>query len=337
MRRTRIVAAAAALAMILSCGRHAVFVPPGSYSEVVIVTETGLQGGLGDEIISVLQHPLDFYSKMEYQFKWRLVAAADYEQEPPSKNMVIFGVVREGGIGSIIEQIIGTDNVRKVIEGKQHIIARVDYPVRGQLTVVVTASTAQQLREVARGNGGKIRDVIEQANRERLRENLLLSEDAGTAADLKAKYGFAIRIPGEYRLNRDWGHLPGVEIFRDYPHRGITVSWRGWSGRALSTADSAALYDLRAQIMWEIHDKEVMRPELVSWSMSTLGEYDAVRMDGYWESSEEMYGGPFICFFIHDRVRARVWLVDCLVYAPGFDKNPLLREVWSIAETFRID
>ena len=86
-----------------------------------------------------------------------------------------------------------------------------------------------------------------------------------------------------------------------------------------------------------MHDKEIMRPELVSWSSSTLGPYDAVRMDGYWESSEDMYGGPFICFFIHDRVRARIWLVDCLVYAPGFDKNPLLREAWSVAETFRIN
>jgi len=337
VRRVSVFIAVIASASILSCVGSSVFVAPGSYSNVVIVTETGQRGGLSDVIISVIQHPLDYYSKMEYQFSWRLVAASDYGKEPPSKNVVIFGVAREGQTGRIIEQIIGTENVRKVIEGRQHIIGRLDYPVKGQMTVVVTAATAEQLRIVARENGGKIRDLIEKANRERVLENLLLSEDTKTEADLKAEYGFSIRIPGEYKLNRDWGHLPGVEILRDYPHRGITISWLSWKQRSLSTADSTALYDFRAKIMWDIHDKEVMRPEFVSWTMSTLGPYDAVRMDGYWESSEDMYGGPFICFFIYDRIRSRIWLVDCLVYAPGFDKNPLLREAWAVAETFRIN
>jgi len=337
VKRTIVLFAAFALASTLSCSGRGVFVPPGSYSNVVLVTETGQPGGANDEIIHALQHTLDYYSKQEIQFKLRLVAASDFAQEPPSKNEVIYGVVREGAIGGIIEQFIGTGAVRKVLEGKSHIFKKLDYPVRGQLTVIVTASTAEQLRTVARENGSTIRDIIEEANRERLRENLLLSEDTETAADLKTKYGFSIRVPGEYRLNRDWGQLPGIEIFRDYPHRGITISWLRWEERSLSTGDSAALLDFRAKIVWEIHDKEIMRPELVSWSMGTLGPYDAVRMDGYWESSEDMYGGPFICFFIHDRVRGRIWLVDCLVYAPGFDKNPLLREAWAVAETFRIN
>lgn len=336
MRRV-FLAMAAAAASVLACGQHAIFVPPGSYSNVVLITETGEPGGANEAIIRVLQHPLDYYSKQEIQFKLRLVPASAFEEEPPAKNMVIYGVVRQGEIGGIIERFIGTAAVRKVLEGKNHIFKKLDYPVRGQLTVIVTASTADQLREVARENGRAIREIIEEANRERLRENLLLSEKTEAAADLRSLYGFSIRIPGEYRVNRDWGRLPGIEILRDYPHRGITISWKGWEDRSLSTADSSALYDFRARIVREIHDKEIMRPELVSWRMDVLGPYDAVRMDGYWESSEEMYGGPFICFFIHDRVRGRVWLVDCLVYAPGFDKNPLLREVHAVAETFRIN
>ena len=55
------------------------------------------------------------------------------------------------------------------------------------------------------------------------------------------------------------------------------------------------------------------RPELVSYSIDEFGPYTAVRMDGYWESSVDMYGGPFIAFFVHDRVRGKIWLIDAQV------------------------
>jgi hypothetical protein len=86
-----------------------------------------------------------------------------------------------------------------------------------------------------------------------------------------------------------------------------------------------------------MYDKDVMRRDLVFFHEGSLGPYKAVRMEGYWENSEELYGGPFICFFVQDPIRARIWIVDCLVYAPGFDKHTLLRELVSVAETFRIN
>lgn len=323
--------------LVSSCGNRGLFIPPGSYSTIVLVTESGEPGGINDHIIRSLQHPVDYYSKLEIQFRLRMVSSYDFDKEPPTKNMVIYGVVREGRTGQLIENFIGTNSVRKVLEGKNHVFQRMDYPVKGQLTVIVTASSPDRLRKVTEENGQLIRDIIEKANRERLRENLLLREKTETAADLKTKYGFTIRVPDEYKLNREWGKLPGVEIMRDYPHRGITISWLSWNSKSLTVADSTALYDFRSEVVYSIHDKEVMRPELVSWSMDEFGPYTAVRMDGYWESSIDLYGGPFICFFVHDRVRGKIWLIDCLVYAPGFNKHTLLREAVAVAETFRVN
>jgi hypothetical protein len=323
--------------LVPSCGNRSLFVPPGSYSSIVVVTESGEPGGANDPIIRALQHPVDYYSKLEIQFRLRMVSSYDFDKEPPTKNMVIYGVVREGRTGQLIENFIGTNSVRKVLEGKNHVFQRMDYPVKGQLTVIVTASSPDRLRKVTEENGQLIRDIIEKANRDRLRENLLLREKLETASDLKIKYGFTIRVPDAYRLNRDWGDLPGVEILRDYPHRGITISWLSWNRRSLALADSTELYDFRSEVVYSIHDKEVMRPELVSWSIDEFGPYSAVRMDGYWESSVDMYGGPFICFFVYDRVRGKIWLIDALVYAPGFDKHTLLREAVAVAETFRVN
>ena len=195
---------ACVLLLVPSCGSRSIFVPPGSYSNIVLVTESGEPGGSNDDIIRTLQHPIDYYSKLEIQFKLRMVSAYEFDREPPTKNMVIYGVVRQGRTGQLIENFIGTNSVRKVLEGKNHVFKRMDYPVKGQLTVIITASSPERLRKVTEENGQLIRDIIEKANRKRLRENLLLREKYETGADLKIKYGFAIRVPDDYKLNRDW-------------------------------------------------------------------------------------------------------------------------------------
>ncbi|MBN1164293.1 MAG: DUF4837 family protein [Candidatus Krumholzibacteriota bacterium] len=325
------------LSAALSCGRRTVFPPAGSYSDVVLVTETGERGELNDIIIRQLQHQIDYYSKVEVQFKIRLISAAEFSKEPPTKNMVVFGVARQGRIGGIIENFIGTNSVRTVLEGKNHIFKKLDYPTLGQLTVIVTASSAEKLKKVARENGEIIRDIIEEANRQRLRDYLLERERTEVTRQLNTRYGFTIRVPYLYKLNQDKGDIPGIELVRVEPHRGLTISWRTWKKSTLSPADSTELYDIRANIAWKMYDKDVMRKDLVFYHLDQLGPYAAVRMEGYWENSQDLFGGPFMCFFVYDRAKTRVWMIDCVVYAPGFDKHKLLRELRAVAETFRVN
>ncbi len=321
----------------VSCGRRGNYPPAGSYSDIVLVTESGKRSDVNDVIIRQLQHQLDYYSKNEVQFKLKMVPAIDFMKEPPTKNLVIYGVVRQGEIGRIIEGFIGTNSIRKVLEGEDHIFKKTDFPSKGQLTVIVTASSDDELMKVARENGQIIRDIIEEANRERLRAYLLDKEKVDITAMLKARYGFSIRVPFLYELNQDRGDVPGIEFVRVEPHRGITISWRSWNKDTLSPADSTELFDIRANIAWKMYDKDVMRKDLVYYSEAELGPYKAVKMEGYWENSEDLFGGPFLCYFVLDKAKSKVWMIDCVVYAPGFDKHTLLRELRAVAETFRID
>lgn len=320
--------------LISSCGRQSTIPPIGSYSNIVLFTETGELDRLTETLVRELQHPIDYYTKLELQFGVKLVSAYNFQKEGPSKNVVLFGVVRQGEIGKIIESFIGPENVREVLQGKGNIFKKLDYPVAGQFTVIVTASSKEFLASVVREKADLIRDLIEEANRERLRNYLLTWEKVELAEELRAKYGFGLRIPDFYELNQERKEVPGIELVRKMPHRGLTISWRAWKQKDLSPADSTALYDIRSDLAWKLYDKDVMRPELVFYHHDRLGSYDAVRMEGYWENSQDVYGGPFMCFFIHDRVRSRLWIIDCVVYAPGFNKHTFLRELRAVAETF---
>lgn len=323
-----------ALLAIFSCDKGSTFPPVGSYSDVMIVTESGKLDKLTESIVREIQHPVDYYTKEELQFRAKLVPAFELEKRPPSKNMILFGIVRQGEIGNLIEGFIGTDAVRKVLEGKTNIFRKLDYPYAGQLTLIVTAASSDRLREVVTSNGSMIRDIIEEANRDRLRNYLLKKEQVEITEELEARYKFTIRVPFLYELNQQRADVPAVELVRVKPHRGLTISWRRWDGGAISLADSSSLYDIRAELAWEMYDKDIMRRDIVSFREDRLGDYLAIRMDGYWENSVGLYGGPYSCFFIFDNVQSRLWIVDTLVYGPGFDKHPLLRELRAVAETF---
>ncbi|MDZ7860031.1 MAG: DUF4837 family protein [Candidatus Krumholzibacteriota bacterium] len=323
------------LALNLSCQRSTSYPPAGSYGDIVLVTESGTPGGINDDIIRTLQHKVDYYSRTELQFKLRMIRAADISDEPATKNMVIYGVVRSGMTGDLIENFIGTAAVRKVLEGKDFIFKKSDYPVTGQLTVIVTAPTRGKLAEIARKNGAVIRGIIEKENRKRLRRYLLKKEKKDVENNLRIKYGFNIGVSFLYDLNQDRPDLPGVELVRKMPHRGITISWQKWDNKRLTIADSLKLYNIRAVMAWHMYNKDVMRKDIVSFRNEQLGPYEAVVMEGYWEKKDELYGGPFRCFFICNRQKTRLWIIDLLVYAPGFKKHRLLRELHAIAETFR--
>ncbi|MBU8923437.1 MAG: DUF4837 family protein [Bacteroidales bacterium] len=323
------------LILSVSCNKSTVFPPAGSYSDVVLVTETGEPGGVNDLIIKRLQHHVDYYTKMEIQFKLRMIKSRDVRREPPTKNMVICGVVRKGETGRVIESFIGTNEVRNVLEGRTHIFKKLDYPYSGQLTVIVTASSEERLKKVITNNGQIIRDIIEEANRDRLRDYLLTKEKTEVTSRLKGQYGFTLRIPFLYEVLQERNDVPAIEIIRREPHRGITISWQHWGKRGISLADSSKFYEIRSDLAWKMYDKDVMRRDIVFFHEDRLGPYETMRMDGYWENSEDTFGGPFSCFFIYDRARKRLWIVDCVVYGPGFDKHILLRELRAVVETFK--
>jgi hypothetical protein len=328
----------ACAALLISCGnRPAYFAPPaGSYSNVVLVTETGKLEGPTVEMVRVLQHELDYYTKNELQFKVRIVPASQFDKEIPAKNMVLFGIVNQGTIGGIIEQFIGPQGERGVLEGRYGLFNKMDSPVKGQLTLIVTAASNDDLVRLARTQAEVIRNIIEDGNRQRLREYLLRTENVDLERLLRDRYGFTVGVPNVYKLDEERPEVPGVSLIHPEPPRVLSVSWHAFSKEAVSLADSSELYKLRSDFSFKMYDKYVMRRDLVRFKETQLGPYQCVRMDGYWESSVEPAGGSFVCFFVPDRVKSRLWLIDCLVYAPGHDKHELVRELISVAETFRL-
>ena len=120
----------------------------------MLVTETGKLEGPTSDMVNALQHELDFYTKYELQFRVRVVPASQFDKEIPAKNMVVFGIVNQGSVGGIIEQFSDAAGAQDVLEGKYSIFKKMDSPVKGQLTIIVTAVSNDILASVAARSRG---------------------------------------------------------------------------------------------------------------------------------------------------------------------------------------
>lgn len=320
------------------CGCIETDIPPaGSYSEVLLVTEGGSNDPLARAMVPYLARPLDYYVSSDVQFKVSHARAARLEVVPQVKNIVFCGVVSPvSSVGRRIAEMLGPEVVHKVEEGKANFFKKNDLPGPGQLTVIVTAMSSEELIGVLEERGDEINEAIEQSCRERLRRVLLKNRRSDLTRRFQREYGFEIQIPELYRLLSDEGTPPGVELLRDGPPRSLGIFWLDRES-APTLEDGSELFDARARYVYARYDGDVMDSTRVRFEAARLGRYPAIKMEGYWSNSRAVAGGYFRTYFVHEESEELTWAVDLLVFAPGLEKHPLFRELLAIAETFRYD
>jgi len=321
-----------------SLGCKELEVPPvGSYSEVLLVTELGNIDPVTSWVDSLISRRYQYVLANEAGFDVNVIRADELEEFPMVKNIVLVGVAEPTtDVGQRIVELIGSDAYQRVRNGKANIFKKNNLPAPGQVTFIVTARTDEALFAVLDERGGELPDIIETSARERLRRNLMENQRTSLTKSFERKYGFVIEIPWLYRLLSDDEEPPGIELIREPPTRIVGIFWAD-RDRQPTIYDHEELFDMRAAYVWERYDTDKMDRDRVRYKYDMLGPYVAVKMSGYWYNDTDTVGGYFETYFVWDEPREILWAVDCLVYAPGRPKHPLVRELRSIAETFRYD
>lgn len=334
-KHSLLAAAIVLLAIHAGCGQFSI-PPAGSYSEVLLVTEAGDGGEWATLLKPLIAREHDYYVDREEAFRITSIKAEQLDDFPAFKNIVLCGVLESATVvGQRIIGMIGDAGVNRVRREHAHILKKSDKPVRNQFTLIVTASTADLLRETIAERGQELPDILEDSCKERLRRHLLNRRNETLTADLARRYGFEVQIPSLYRLLSDRTEPPGVELIRDPPTRILGVFWND-RGAPLTMADEDEMFAIREDYVFKRYDSEKMDRDRVKFEPVRLGRYDCIRMSGYWYNEEEVMGGYFETYFIYDNRAELLWSVDLLVLAPGKPKHPMVRELRALAETFRL-
>jgi hypothetical protein len=250
-------------------------------------------------------------------------------------NIVICGTLDASTeAGRRISGLIGPEGAGQVNQRHSAILKKADLPAPGQVTVIVTATDPNRLREVVEQRGGELREILESSCRERLRKHLLRNRNEQLSAEFHRKYGFHLEIPYLYVLFSDLPRPPGVELIHQPPARVLGVYWVDRK-EPPTIYDNDELFEIRAEYVWRRYEHDKMDRDKVRFAYTRLGPYDAIRMDGYWYNDDDVAGGYFETYFIYDDDAKLLWAVDLLVFAPGRPKHELVRELQAVAETFR--
>jgi hypothetical protein len=331
-----LLAAAITVAFIPGCREMAV-PPAGSYSEILLITDEGKQSRFVPLIVPYLAVEKDYIIDKEKSFTIVAGRAETLDELPSVKNIVICGVADPlTDIGKRIVTLIGDAGLRKVRNGQANILMKENVPAPGQLTVIVTAASEGELEEIIEARGSELGAIIEESCRQRLRKFLLSYPNSEIIDHLYEKYGFVLEIPTLYTLFKEEGRPPGIELIREGPTRLIGVFWTDWD-EIPTLADKDELYELRRNYVWERYDKDAMDSTRVWFAEEQLGEYPAIKMEGYWYNTKATAGGYYETYYIYQEEEKLLWAVDLLVYAPGRSKHPLFREMLALAETFRYE
>jgi hypothetical protein len=328
--------ACAALALPPAC-EPAPLPPLGSYSDVAVIVPGGGEGEWGTALRGALAREQDYFVSREALFQVSVFDAEGGREAPRVKNIVVCGVVDpDTPQGRRIVDAIGEENAARVRRGEINLVRRDDYPGSGQLTVVVTAASAGALGEYLRSHAATVTDVVESSCRERLRENLRGDRNERLAENWARTSGFRIDVPSVYFPAAGGDASGGVELQREGPPRVLGVFWRD-GAQAPSLAHADDLFGARAEYVFRRYDGDRMDRSRTRFDETRLGDYAALRMSGYWFNDRHSPAGGFYeTYFVWDQERRRLWAVDLVVYAPGREKTPLLRELRALAETFRV-
>ena len=340
LRRGRRAGAALLAAVVLAapgCGGDRNLPSVGSYSDVLLISETGKSSPQVREFVQGLAHPIHYVFEDENEFNVFHLDAEGIEGNTDARNIVFLVRIDEpGSLRNRVTRELGRDYLARTREEGHLLLYKQDFYARDQdVYYLLMANRAEQEYVLAR-LAPTLRQRLRDSTRERYRHYLLRDrENKGGGKYLWQNYSFTLRFPADYHLLQERRDLRAIELHRTDPSRGIAVFWRNEVTEAPSLADSSALLAWRAEVVDTLYHGDTMLEGESVFAKIVLGEHDALRVQGVWQNERDMTGGVFITYFVHDTRLQRLLAVDLIVYAPGLAKHPYVRELEALASTFR--
>jgi hypothetical protein len=325
--------------LVTGCGidsEKGILMAAGSYGDLAVVVSDDAIKPLASRFLTEMNSEKVFVIKPETLFKPDYFGPSKWDLAKGYKNALFLVRIGDGGASEkAAKKLMSNEAWGKLSAGGGGVVKVVDPWSTYQQVVIVASKDRNNLGSILRKNNDKIRAIFEDSNRERLlRRNRYDGLNTGLMDVYWSRYGFFMEVPGPYNQNQaEPDGFSGVEVMRNGPSRGISVSWRPSDDPAALLADRDFLEEMRAEMGDKLHNEEII-PSSFLWSEAEIGGMACIKLEGAWTSNRFSGGGAFWCYFIPDSSHRRLFCLDLLVYAPGMDKMNFFRRMDAVASTF---
>lgn len=317
----------------------------GPSSEITVVTDSSVWNGpVGDAIRQQLERPIATLPQPEPLFRvvhWPLSSEGVYRRIKKRKNVLFVAALDDStATGEFVRSRLGVNVTRRVETGEMSLFPRRDLWYRDQLVYFASAPDEIALARAIRANGDRLRYRYRELVLDRMREQMF---DGGwreeLADSLRRRHGFSHRVLHGYRIADD---STGFVRLRNV----VGQSWRDLFVHYVENADRGQIqpewiYRVRDSLTQkhvrgtlegsyvQIDRRRPLRtrhvPDLERFCLETRG---------LWHGSEGAKGGPFLTYVCYAPEQERIYFIDGMVHAPGYNKRAQVRRLELTARTF---
>ena len=305
----------------------------GSDTGVTIVADSTLYSTIQPAIEAALQQEI-YTPQPEYLLKVSYLPPEELNKVVVRPNIVLAGILgAEDKISKQIHTMLPASAIEQVERGESFVFRKEDPWAKKQLLLVLVANDDISLMEQIATNSdylfGVIRDrIISQTKTEMYSQY----EQKSISDELLEKYGWALRIQHDYNLWKDEADDQFVMLRRTSPERWLFVYWEDVSNPDSVNAEWAI--SRRNKIGLLHYERDQIAEQYLSIKETDFAGRRATQLQGLWENDVKVAGGPFKAFAFYDEDTQRGYLVDVSAFAPGQEKESLVRQLEIMARTF---
>ncbi len=305
----------------------------GSSSDLTIVTNMSPD----DEVVRLLKSSFSatvVTVEEEERYSFEVEPASRLHKHRDSRNLVLLAdLSKRDRLRKKVREVLGKRGFEQLEASGADYRVLSNIEALGQTMAVVAGVNRESLLDLLRRKGGELYAVTDSVVTERTGDIVyIVGYDTSMERYVLSKYGWMVRIPKTYRVaEEEKGRVIKVVSGED-PARLLLVHWTAAKDGKL---DPKQCLDLRARLAWAYYDEDQIDRKRTSVADVFFQGRRALKITGVWQNEKYVIGGPFITYCFIEK--GRLYLLDGVVFAPGMDKGPWLRQVEAIMLTFKDD
>ncbi|MFQ5569983.1 MAG: DUF4837 family protein [Rhodothermales bacterium] len=325
----------------------------GAEGEIyVVIDSVQWQGTVGEALRNQLGEYIRTLPAVEPIFDLKpvhLTSTRMFEQIKEFKNLVFAAPLSDTtNEAKFLNSLLSDEAKQAIFNGGNAVVPRSNVWRRRQQVFYLTAATPEALTEAIEQEGENILFRFNEVTRQRVHRQMF---EKGRQPDIEAtlmeKHGFAVNAQHDYQIAIDTTNFVWLRRILPDTRRSLFVYYEEQANPAdltpewvYATRDSLTRRYVQGSL-WGTVTIDRRRP-LESSEINFKNRY-ALESRGLWVLAERtedgrLYvdgGGPFLTYAFYDQPSGRLYMIDGMVFAPGFSKREFLRQMEVIAYTFR--
>ncbi|MCJ7802049.1 MAG: DUF4837 family protein [Candidatus Marinimicrobia bacterium] len=307
----------------------------GAADEIVVIVSNEDRSSINTILTQIFSDTL-FTPQREPIYKLNYAEPVGFNELKRHSNLII------GSIGTselnpgtkLVKSLLGEKLFNETINGNEQIIFSENQFGRGQLFMIVSGKTSNDINDALLEKSDWIKSYFDKTFIEKQKKYLFGNDRLKKLSkEFEQKYGWEIQIPWGWEVIKESPDSNFVWLGRELPYQWFSIHWE----EGLIIDDSTAAVEYSNRFPQEYYTNIRYSDYKYTMNQVFLNNWTSWRSSGICESIEEARGGPFINYTWYDGVSDRTYNLNMLVFIPSKNKVTFMRQLDIIAHSFSVN